>query len=202
MDAAGFQFLELIRLCAVYPSNRYTCAHRWRHHQPLARHQPLLLPQRPGHWSAMSHNNTTAVGQCPEVVPDVRTGCQAGPRREERMGRGRRGSGIRASSRRRWFFRRYGVIRDGAGAHLPATADERPPSTASGPPLAAARAGDRQAEPGLVRRCHIHRDAARLPVSRGDHRRGDAQGAGLAAVQHDATILGTPAPASQPWRRR
>lgn len=49
--------------------------------------------------------------------------------------------------------------------------------------LSAERYRDRPSEPDLVRRYHLHSDAARFPISCGDHGLVQPQCAGLAAVQ-------------------
>gem|GEM_PF-570640 len=72
----------------------------------------------------------------------------------------------------------------GLVADLPAAADQRSSPAASDLPVSAAASGNRSAEPGVVRRHHLHPDAARLPVPGGDHGLGDPQGAGLASVEH------------------
>src|SRR4051794_28284459 len=51
-------------------------------------------------------------------------------------------------------------------------------------PLSAAGSGDREAQPGLVRRHHLPADAARLPLPGGSDGLGDAEGVGLVGVEH------------------
>jgi putative transposase len=79
---------------------------------------------------------------------------------------------------------------DGAVADLPAAANQRSTLAAPDLPVSAAASGDRAGEPGLVRRHHLHPDAAWLPVSGGNYGLGDAQSAGVAAVEHDAKESG------------
>ena len=47
----------------------------------------------------------------------------------------------------------------------------------------------RAAQPGLVRRCHLHPDAAGLPLPCRHHGLGDAKGSGVASVEHDGSRL-------------
>ena len=74
---------------------------------------------------------------------------------------------------------------DGAVADLPAAAHQRSAPAAPDLSVSAATSGDRAAEPGMVRRNHLHPDAAWLPVPDGDHGLGNSESAGLAAVEHD-----------------
>ena len=100
------------------------------------------------------------------------------------------GSRQMARSRRR---QGYGVGRKrirrlmrqmGSGSHLPEAENVDAPSSASDLSVSAAACADRSAEPGVVRRYHVHPDATRLPVFGGDHGLGDAHGALLALVEH------------------
>src|SRR5690606_22283211 len=74
---------------------------------------------------------------------------------------------------------------DWFGADLSAAEDQRAASAAQDLSISAASPGDRTSEPSLVRRHHLHPDAARLPLSGRDHGLGEPQGPGLAPVEHD-----------------
>ena len=78
---------------------------------------------------------------------------------------------------------------DRPGADLSGSEDERAAPAAQDLSVSAAAPDDRAAEPGLVRRRHLHPDAARLPLPRRDHGLGEPQGPGLAAVEHDGGRL-------------
>jgi putative transposase len=56
-------------------------------------------------------------------------------------------------------------------------------------PVSAARCGNRAAEPGLVRRHHLHPHRAGLPLSRRDHGLDEPGGAGVAVVQHHGQLI-------------
>src|SRR3990167_7351983 len=73
---------------------------------------------------------------------------------------------------------------DWPGADLAGAKDERAAPVAQDLPLPAAAHDDREAEPGLARRRHLHPDAARLPLPRRHHGLGKPQGPRLAAVEH------------------
>jgi len=73
---------------------------------------------------------------------------------------------------------------DGSGGHLPSTENQRAAPGAQDLSLSAQGAGDRAAQPGLVRRHHLHPRPARVPVPGGDHGLGDAPCACLAIVQY------------------
>ena len=78
---------------------------------------------------------------------------------------------------------------DGFGADLSAAEDQRTASAAQDLSVSAASPDDRPAEPGLVRRHHLHPDAARLPLSGRHHGLGDEEGSGVAVVEHDGRRL-------------
>ena len=73
---------------------------------------------------------------------------------------------------------------DGLASDPSAAPDQRGASRASDLSLSSAGYDDRSAEPGLVRRHHLHPGPSRLHVSGGDHGLGDAPCPGLAAVEH------------------
>src|SRR3546814_6299971 len=80
-------------------------------------------------------------------------------------------------------------LEDGSGADLPTSANERSASATPGLSLFAAQAGDRAAQPCLVRRCDVHPDAKGFPVSDGRDGLGEPQGSGLAIVEHHGCRL-------------
>ena len=73
---------------------------------------------------------------------------------------------------------------DGLASDPSAAPDQRGASRASDLSLSSAGYDDRSAEPGLVRRHHLHPGPSRLHVSGGYHGLGDAPCPGLAAVEH------------------
>src|ERR1700749_1672886 len=73
---------------------------------------------------------------------------------------------------------------DGVGADLPAAADDDPASRPPDLSVFAAGDGDRPSQPGLVRRHHLHSDAARLPLPGCGDGLVDAEGFVLAGVEH------------------
>ena len=76
------------------------------------------------------------------------------------------------------------------GAHLPGAQHEQEAPAAQDMALSAERCRDRPFEPGMVCRYHLHPDAARLPLSCGNHGLVQPQGDCLAAVQqHGCRLL-------------
>ena len=76
-----------------------------------------------------------------------------------------------------------------AGADLPRAQHAQEAPAAQDMALSSERCCDRASEPGLVRRYHLHSDAAWLPLSCGDHGLVPSQGACLAAVQQQGCRL-------------
>ena len=92
---------------------------------------------------------------------------------------------------------------DGPDADLPAAADQRsrPRGTRLYPYLLRG-IRDRAAQPGVVRRHHLHPAGQGLPVPGGDHGLVEPQGAGVAAVEHHGRAVlhrGAGGGARPPW---
>ena len=92
---------------------------------------------------------------------------------------------------------------DGSDGHLPQAAKRRSLIRHIGSIRICSECADRSAEPGVVRRHHLHPDATRIPVSGGNHGLGDAYGAVLAPVEHagQRLLYGGPGGGSGPVRQ-
>src|SRR3546814_15095283 len=80
-------------------------------------------------------------------------------------------------------------VEDGSCADLPTYANERSASATPGLSLFAAQAGDRAAQPCLVRRCDVHPDAKGFPVSDGLYGMSAPLCSGLANVELHGCLL-------------
>jgi hypothetical protein len=73
---------------------------------------------------------------------------------------------------------------DGTGADLSTATNNDPASWTSDLSVSVAGPGDRPSEPSVVRRYHLHSDAAWLSLSDRDHGLVDEKGSVLASVEH------------------
>lgn len=74
-------------------------------------------------------------------------------------------------------------------APISSAKNQRAASATQGLPVSVAASDHRAAQPGLVRRCHLHPDAAGLPLPCRHHGLGDAKGSCVASVEHDGSRL-------------